>query len=207
MAQVITFESYTPSPRYDSLPWTEVGIEEAVASDGPWVELERQALSPVDADPTNPAARNFTTELASDDPDLWYRVVFYDATGDESQPTVAVQNTTPATGTPYASVTELARILKLRDPTAAQTTAMNRVLLAAAGEIDSEIGRSDLSGWELSLAAQVNLDRAADLWRHTESVPGLVGIPDEAMPTTFGRYSWERYAQRLAPIKQEWGLA
>jgi hypothetical protein len=53
----------------------------------------------------------------------------------------------------------------------------------------------------------VNLDRAADLWRHTESVPGLVGIPDEAMPTTFGRYSWERYAERLAPIKQEWGLA
>jgi hypothetical protein len=51
------------------------------------------------------------------------------------------------------------------------------------------------------------IDRAADLWRHTESVPGLVGIPDEAMPTTFGRYSWNRYAERLAPIKQEWGLA
>lgn len=92
MARVITFEGYTPSPRYDSLPWTEVGIEEAVAADGPWVELERQALDPVDADPKNPASRNFTTELASDEPDLWYRGVFYDATGDESQPTDPVQN-------------------------------------------------------------------------------------------------------------------
>jgi hypothetical protein len=83
------------------------------------------------------------------------------------------------------------------------------VLRAAAGEINSEIGADNgvLSGWQLNLAEQVNLDRAADLWRHTESVPGLVGIPDEAMPTTFGRYSWNRYAERLAPIKQEWGLA
>lgn len=209
MAQVITFEAYTPSPRYDSLPWTDIGIEEAVASDGPWVELERQALSPVDADPTNPAARNFTTELASDDPDLWYRVVFYDATLDESQPTVAVQNTTPSTGTPYASVAELARILKIRTPSVAQTTAMSRVLLIAAGEINSEIDRDDpLSGWELALAAQVNLDRAADLWRHTESAPGILGIPDESVSVVQPmRYSWTRYAQRLSPLKERFGFA
>src|SRR4029077_5259943 len=110
----------------------------------------------------------------------------------------------------YASIDELARILKLRTPSDAQHAAMKRVLLTAAGEINREIDFAEddaLEGWERDLCEQVNLDRAADLWRHTESVPGIVGIPDEAMPSTFGRYSWNRYAERLAPVKRQWGLA
>lgn len=118
----------------------------------------------------------------------------------------------PPTGDTYADADELARILKIRNPTADQTAALNRVLLAATGEIDAEIDLAagdDLSGWQLALAAQVCLDRAADLWRHTESIPGVTGLlgDDAGTLITPGRYSWERYAQRLAPLKGQWGLA
>jgi hypothetical protein len=123
--------------------------------------------------------------------------------------------TSSATGTvagdTYATTDELFRILKIRTPTAEQQDAGDRVMLAAAGEINAEIDlaeTTDLADWQLSLAAQVNLDRAADLWRHTESIPGITGLlGDEATPSLPGRYSWERYAQRLAPLKDQWGIA
>ena len=79
MTVVVTLEDYRPSPRYDGEPWTDARIEEAPASTGPWVTLETQALTPVDADPSDPVYRNFTTELASDTPELWYRIVWVDA--------------------------------------------------------------------------------------------------------------------------------
>jgi hypothetical protein len=73
-------------------------------------------------------------------------------------------------------------------------------------EIDL-VDPGDLSESDVALCASVNLDRAADLWRHTESAPGILGVVDEAVPSTFGRYSWERYGQRLSTVKQQWGIA
>jgi len=136
-------------------------------------------------------------------------VIFADAAGGTTEPTTPVQNTGTDTA-PFASVDELARVLKLRTPTEAQTRAMQRDLITAAGEIRAEIDLPDdsfLEPWGLDLCTTVNLDRAADLWRHTESAPGVLGVVDEATPATFGRYSWERYAQRLAPLKEQWGIA
>ena len=78
MTQVVSFDDYRPSPRYDSLPWTEARIEEGTASVGPWALIETITLTPTDADPANPATRSFTTQLASDG-ELWYRIVFADA--------------------------------------------------------------------------------------------------------------------------------
>jgi len=212
MSQVITFEDYLPSPRYDSLPWTTITIEEGPTDIGPWTVIDTQPLDPVDTDPANPIVRNFTTDLASDLPDLWYRVVFFDASLDESQPTVPVQNTTPTTGAPYTSVAELQRILKIREPSTAQRAALERVIIAAAREIDAELDRDPLvgpplSGSDLALCAQVNLDRAADLWRHTESAPGVLGVMDEMVAMQPGRYSWNRYAERLSPLKSRFGFA
>lgn len=211
MAQVITFEDFTPPPRFDGHAWTNVKIEETDDPDtGVWATIDTLTLSPADSDPASPATRSFTTELATDLPDLWYRITFIDGTGDESQPSVPIQNTASAVA-PYATVAELARILKIRTPTAQQTAAMERVLIAAAGEIDSEINLStgvELASWQLALAAQVNLDRAADLWRHTESIPGVTGLlGDDGQTPVPGRYSWERYAARLAPLKDQWGIA
>lgn len=212
MGHVVSFSDYQPPPRFDALPWTEIRIYEMAAADS--VEADRTlidtiAISPVDVDPADPAYQSFTTENGTDDL-LWYRVVFADANGDVTSPTVAVQNIAAA-AVPYATAEELARILKIRTPSAEQTTAMERVLLVAAGEINSEIDLAEdegLAGWQLSLVAQVNLDRAADLWHHTESRTGLTGIlGGEEVVVSPGRYSWERYAQRLAPLKSQWGLA
>jgi hypothetical protein len=210
MAQVITFENYLPAARYDATPWTEADIEEGETAAGPWVLLETIALSPVDADPADPAYRDFTTELASDDPELWYRIVFRDATGDESQATAAIQNVASSDFTAYTSVIELARILKISTPSDEQTTAMERVLLAAAGEINAEIDLAEdvsLSGWQLALAAQVNLQRAEELW-HLQEVPmGLAGLGSEFGATHLARNSWDKHAYTLAPLKNQWGLA
>jgi hypothetical protein len=94
MTQVITLERVTPVARYDALWWTHARIEEAADPDGAWTEVETILLSPVEPDPTNPLARNLTSEDASDG-ELWYRVVFVDANGDESAPTAPVFNGEP----------------------------------------------------------------------------------------------------------------
>lgn len=111
----------------------------------------------------------------------------------------------------YATATELARILKIRAPSPEQTVAMQRVLDVAAGEIDSEIDLSatatPLAGWELALAAEVNLERAVEHWRQQESPFGLVGLGPELPMERTARDSWERHAHKLAPIKNQWGLA
>ena len=136
--------------------------------------------SPVDADPANPEYRSFTTELGADD-DYWYRVVFADADGDISIATVPIQNSAsaiPITVEPYATAAELATILQVN--ATSNATALERVLIAAAGEINTETGRTDLSGWELELAAQVNLARAEELWKQMKAPWGLIGLESRA---------------------------
>lgn len=209
MTQVITLENFVPIARYDGNPWTEARIEEGDAIDGTFTVIDTIAISPVDTDPEHPEPRSFTTELASDTADLWYRIVFADATGDETSPTIAIQNV--AQREPYATVEELARILKIRTPTDEQTNAMVRVLLTAAGEIDAEIDRTaddPIAGWQLELAAEVNLERAVEHWRQQESPFGLIGLGGEVGTGMFaGRDSWTRHAMKLSPLKSQWGLA
>lgn len=115
----------------------------------------------------------------------------------------------PATGDYYATVDELARVLQIKNPTDAQTTALERVLLTAAGEINSEIDLADgdtLEGWQIALATEVNLERAVEHWRDEESSFGILGLGDTG-PIYTARNSWERYAFKLAPLKDQWGIA
>lgn len=115
-----------------------------------------------------------------------------------------------AEGSAYATVDELARILKIRTPSAEQTAAMNRVLITAAGEIDSEVDLADdvdLSGWQLSLAAEVNLERAVEHWQQMESPFGILGLDGALGPTHTATDSWNRHANKLAPLKGQFGLA
>jgi hypothetical protein len=207
---VITFENYQPTPRYDATPWTEARIQEAAtadALDAAWTTIETITLSPVDADPENPASRDFTTENGTA-ADLWYRIVFADATGDELLPTVPVQNTTPIQA--YATTTELARILKIRQPTDEQTDAMERVLLAAAGEINAEIDLASgegLASWQLALAQEVNLERAVEHWRQQETPFGLMVVGVDLPAERTGQNTWDRHAAKLAPLKSQFGFA
>lgn len=116
----------------------------------------------------------------------------------------------PFSGDTYADSDELARILKIRTPTADQTTAMDRVLIAATYEINQEIDRTDsnpVSGAEISLAQDVCLRRAAELWFLQEVPLGVAGIGAEMGPVHLARNSWDKYAYDLAPLKEQFGLA
>jgi len=210
MTQVVSFVGYTPAARFDGDPWTEVDVEESedpFAETPVWTLIETIPLSPVDADPEDPATRSFTTTLANDG-ELWYRLVFRDGDGDEQAPTLPVQNS--IAGPTYATVAELARTLGLRAPTEAQEDALQRVLSAAAAEINHEINLPDdeaLNSDELQLAAQVNLQRAAELWGLQEVPLGLAGLGSEFGTSHLARNSWEKYAFTLAAIKKGYGIA
>ena len=70
----------------------------------------------------------------------------------------------------YGNVTELARILTLTSPTAAQTAALQRCLDAAAWEIDAYLDRTTpLTDTELPVVTEVNYERAAEHWKQEQS--------------------------------------
>lgn len=77
----ISLSGYKPSPRFDGTTWRTYKVQESLTKNGPWVDLQSAALSPLDSDPTNPAVRNFTVN--TDTIDGWYRVVFADLLLDE----------------------------------------------------------------------------------------------------------------------------
>jgi len=85
---VVSFTDYQPVPRFDDMPWSTVMIEESDSETGDYVLIDTQALSPLDADPSNPMARSFTTDKATLEHG-WYRVLFGDANNNivETTPT------------------------------------------------------------------------------------------------------------------------
>lgn len=209
MGEVITFEDYRPSPRYDNLPWTSVTVEEGTASVGPWSLLETITFGTADPDPTNPAYRNFTTSLGGTAEGLWYRLTFLDGSGNTGLPTFPVQNLSTARPI-YASLDELARLLRVS--ASQRHAALLRVLESAAQEIDDEIGTADINGNSLpygsppSLVQEVNLERAVEHWQQGQSPFGIIGLGDGASVYT-ARDSWDRHAHKLAPLKASWGIA
>jgi hypothetical protein len=89
---VASFTDYTPTARFGSnaTAWTIVQVEEASAKDGAVQQTVSTALTPLDTNPAEPAARDFTLQgalLASG----WYRVTFLDAAGNQ-QPFEWVHN-------------------------------------------------------------------------------------------------------------------
>jgi len=80
MGLVRTLVGFVPLRRNDGIPWSEVDVEQGLTPrDGPWVTIDTQALSPLDADPWEPAARTVTTTEATGDDGPWFRLRFRDA--------------------------------------------------------------------------------------------------------------------------------
>ncbi len=208
MTTVLSFTDYTPPARNDDVPWSEALVQQSDTSDGTFALIDTLDLDPLDSDPKVPQSRNLTTYEASDTPGKWYRIIWQDAIAHQSLPTVPIQQLGNDV-VPFTDATELFRVLRVRQPTQEQTDAADRVLLAAAQEIMEEIDLSsnELSAGLVAVCTSVNLDRAADLWRHTESAPGVLGVVDEFQSSTPGRYSWARYAARLSVAKDQWGIA
>ncbi len=200
MAEIVTV-TFTPPARADGNPWTQARLEESATETGSFTAIETVDLSPTDSDPTDPQTRSFTTSLAT--PGDWIRVVWIDADLNESDPSDPVL---PSDGTTaYADAAELAAILKV-NPTS-NADALDRVLLAAAGEINAETGRTDLAGWELALAAEVNIERAVEHWQQMKSPFGIIGLGSEIGATHTSTDSWNRHAAKLQPLKRGWGIA
>lgn len=148
-----------------------------------------------------------------------YQLIFDDNGGDYTDPArVSTRQVTVTSSAPdedfdgdtYATVDELFRILKIRNPSAEQSAAGERVLVAAAGEINSEIDLADgeaLAGWQVALAAEVNLERAVEHWRQQEAPFGLIGLGAEMGGAFASTDTWGRHAHKLAPLKSQWGIA
>jgi hypothetical protein len=210
MTVVVSLEDYRPSPRYDSLPWTQARIEEGTAA-APvsWTVLETQNLSPVDADPANPQYRNFTTALGSA-AERWYRIVFLDAALATALPTFPIQNVEDDRPV-YASVAELALLLRVN--ATSRHNSLMRVLKTAAQEIDDEVGATDINGYTTPysnpppLARQVNLERAVEHWQQEQSPFGIIGLGEVAGATHTPRDSWDRHAHKLAGLRAVFPIA
>jgi hypothetical protein len=113
-------------------------------------------------------------------------------------------------GTTYATTDELLAILNVRSATAAQIAKAERVMLAAAGEVNRELDLSAdqaLDGYGVAMAAQVNLARAAELWKEEEIQFGILGIGSEVGTTYIARDTWDKFAIQLATLKGQWGVA
>src|SRR4029450_12936249 len=111
----------------------------------------------------------------------------------------------------YATVDQLAALLNLVPPTTAQTEAMQRVLDAAAAEIDWELAY-DPGGHPAPvppspLVVQVNLARAVELWKEASTGHGIMSVGADTIPVVTARNSWARHKSTLAPVKTEWGVA
>lgn len=77
---VVSFTDYVPAPRYDGTPWSQIRVEEAALSDGPWDLIDTIAILPLDTDPSEPLPRSFSTRNATLEQG-WYRITFVDVNG------------------------------------------------------------------------------------------------------------------------------
>lgn len=148
-----------------------------------------------------------------------YTLVFDDDDGTAapahmaSRPVVVTSSAPDADydGTTYVTADELYPILKIRGtPTELQSTKASRVLLVAAGEINRELDLAadqSLNAFGVATAAQINLARAAELWKEEEVQFGILGIDSDVGTTYITRDTWDKYAIKLSTLKGQWGLA
>lgn len=140
MGVVVSFRGYTPAARFDAEPWTDAQVEEAVSSVGPWSVIDTLPLSPLDADPAQPAVRNLTTDNGSGD-DLWYRLIYLDGNAASSEPTTPVRNVA-SPGDLYVSRAVLKNTLSLANPpTTYADDDIDASLAAASRGVDEACGR------------------------------------------------------------------
>ena len=83
MSYVVTITDSYPPSREDEA-WTHARLEESTTRSGPFNPIETFTLDPIDTDPENPRAREFTSELAAF-PAAWYRLVWLDQSGDAAE--------------------------------------------------------------------------------------------------------------------------
>lgn len=113
----------------------------------------------------------------------------------------------------YVDVSELQRVLQKPVPTAAEATAMQRVVDEAGREIDWELSYTvdnpapSVDTPEYAILTEVNLARAHELWQMEFRPSGLLTAGADTVPLLSARDSWQRHGLRLLPLKVSFGLA
>jgi len=171
---VVTFEDFTPPPKFDDLPWTQLVIEEADNPAGPWTQIDTQPLSPLDEDPTEPMARAFTTDQATL-PNGWYQVIFHDAAASTAIPTSPIQNVPDETMPYLPTLADIGAIMRARtktvngdeigtfnDETRPTGEEVNRIILQAANDVTAPID-TDIPVAAYRWAQQAIIYRSAKL--------------------------------------------
>jgi len=64
MTYTHSFFGVTPPARYDSLPWTDVRVEQGPSDAGPWTQIDAQSIA-VDATPATPDPVDLTVTTAT----------------------------------------------------------------------------------------------------------------------------------------------
>jgi len=107
----------------------------------------------------------------------------------------------------YTTLAELQRVLQKPSPTAAEQQAMQRVIDAAATEINWDLGfTADPSPPFSAVLVDVNLDRALELWKFNYSPLGTIPVGPDSIPIVSPRDSWYRHHLRLNPLRTSWGV-
>jgi hypothetical protein len=79
---VVSLPLYTPPPRYDGVPWSEVIVQEGATNEGPWTTLATDDIPEgnLDVDPSQPRVLGITIIGATLE-NGWYLVTFADDDG------------------------------------------------------------------------------------------------------------------------------
>lgn len=182
MSFVVSLSDFTPSARQDGLPWTQAQIAEGPSSSGPFTTIETINLSPVDADPSNPAARSFTTTHATLSM-AWYLVTLLDAAGNQ-QPFVPIPYPPPAPQAtmPYCSVLDAQSRNAARTVTPSSVPNIAQVqqfVADAAAEINGILVNK---GYQIPIISASNPDAFALL--HSLNVTGAWSMMEAAAPNS-----------------------
>jgi hypothetical protein len=171
---VASFAAVEPPPRFapaggDPGPWTRVRASEAPARSGPWTLLGTVAISPVDADPADPAPLMVTlagVALVAG----WYLLELLDADGN-SQPFAPLYN-----GQSWRpSISDVAKQSRaytngqnaFDDETVPAASEVEGYIDIAVQEIAGRVGLSDDS-----ISPLADLARTAATWHAAASVEG-----------------------------------
>lgn len=110
----------------------------------------------------------------------------------------------------YGTPEELLRLIQIAVPTAAQLDQAQRVLDAAAQEIDWELGYTAAAPAPdppPPLVVDVQYDRGIELWKESQSPFGIVPVGPDTVPLYAARDSWYRHHLKLLPLKTTFGVA
>lgn len=157
MTFVVSLAGFTPGPRYNNTPWTQGRIEESSTQTGMFVPIEVIELDPLDTDPENPVARNFTTSLATLEFG-WYRVVFIDAFGGEQASDAVEWQPVSVTTLTYAQVSDLRSYVPVTLPeTNEQLTTLLRRCEVEIDEVIPRLYPDDEPGVKIVPGDETNL--------------------------------------------------